>query len=165
MPLRRRTPSAPVSDEDRARIARELVRLDPWSYWAVELEAGAGAATHAVLGTTGAFVVGPCPLEGYLVAEGRDLTIGDQRVGGFREMRAAAKSLRGSLMTIGSMSTDVEPILVLTRAIAGAPREHAGVRVVRPEDVVPTITGRAWVTGTAQYFLDPDDPFPAGFLL
>jgi proline racemase len=31
--------------------------------------------------------------------------------------------------------------------------------------VVPTITGRAWVTGTAQYFLDPDDPFPAGFLL
>jgi proline racemase len=31
--------------------------------------------------------------------------------------------------------------------------------------IVPTITGRAWVTGTAQYFLDPDDPFPAGFLL
>ena len=31
--------------------------------------------------------------------------------------------------------------------------------------VVPTITGRAWVTGTAQYHLDPDDPFPAGFLL
>lgn len=31
--------------------------------------------------------------------------------------------------------------------------------------VIPTITGRAWVTGTAQYFLAPDDPFPAGFLL
>jgi proline racemase len=31
--------------------------------------------------------------------------------------------------------------------------------------VIPTVTGRAWVTGTAQYFLDPDDPFPAGFLL
>jgi proline racemase len=31
--------------------------------------------------------------------------------------------------------------------------------------VVPRITGRAWITGTAQYFLDPDDPFPAGFLL
>lgn len=31
--------------------------------------------------------------------------------------------------------------------------------------VIPTITGRAWLTGTAQYFLDPDDPFPAGFLL
>ncbi len=31
--------------------------------------------------------------------------------------------------------------------------------------VVPTITGRAWVTGTANYMLDPTDPFPAGFLL
>jgi proline racemase len=31
--------------------------------------------------------------------------------------------------------------------------------------VVPTVTGRAWVTGTAQYHLDPEDPFPAGFLL
>jgi len=31
--------------------------------------------------------------------------------------------------------------------------------------VVPTITGSAWLTGTAQYFLDPTDPFPAGFLL
>ncbi|WP_221583799.1 proline racemase family protein [Microbacterium sp. G2-8] len=31
--------------------------------------------------------------------------------------------------------------------------------------VVPTITGRAWVTGTAQYMLDPTDPFPHGFEL
>ena len=31
--------------------------------------------------------------------------------------------------------------------------------------VVPAITGRAWITGTAQYFLDPDDPFPEGFVL
>ncbi len=31
--------------------------------------------------------------------------------------------------------------------------------------VIPTITGRAWITGTAQYMLAPDDPFPAGFLL
>ena len=29
--------------------------------------------------------------------------------------------------------------------------------------VVPTITGRAYVTGHARYTLDPDDPFPAGF--
>jgi proline racemase len=29
--------------------------------------------------------------------------------------------------------------------------------------VVPTITGRAWVTGTANYLLDPSDPFPTGF--
>jgi proline racemase len=31
--------------------------------------------------------------------------------------------------------------------------------------VVPTITGRAWITGTAQFMLDDADPFPEGFLL
>jgi proline racemase len=31
--------------------------------------------------------------------------------------------------------------------------------------VVPAITGRAWVTATSQFHLDPTDPFPAGFLL
>jgi len=31
--------------------------------------------------------------------------------------------------------------------------------------IVPEITGRAWVTGRAQYVLDPGDPFPAGFAL
>jgi proline racemase len=31
--------------------------------------------------------------------------------------------------------------------------------------VVPSVRGRAWVTGLANYLLDPDDPFPAGFLL
>ena len=29
--------------------------------------------------------------------------------------------------------------------------------------VVPTISGRAWITGFAQYVLDADDPFPEGF--
>jgi proline racemase len=43
--------------------------------------------------------------------------------------------------------------LVEETAVAGLPA------------VVPTVTGRAWLTGTAQYFLDPSDPFPAGFLL
>ncbi|MEU4831755.1 proline racemase family protein [Streptosporangium sp. NPDC023615] len=38
-------------------------------------------------------------------------------------------------------------------------------RVADLPAVVPTVTGRAWITGTAQYFLDPSDPFPAGFLL
>ncbi|GLY15345.1 proline racemase family protein [Kineosporia rhizophila] len=29
--------------------------------------------------------------------------------------------------------------------------------------VLPTITGRAWVTGIGQYLLDPSDPYPEGF--
>ncbi|HEX3779457.1 MAG TPA: proline racemase family protein [Pseudonocardiaceae bacterium] len=30
---------------------------------------------------------------------------------------------------------------------------------------VPTVTGRAWITGMGQYLLDPTDPFPRGFTL
>ena len=29
--------------------------------------------------------------------------------------------------------------------------------------VVPTLSGQAWITGFAQYVLDPEDPFPNGF--
>jgi proline racemase len=38
-------------------------------------------------------------------------------------------------------------------------------RVGRFDAVIPTVRGRAWLTGLATYLLDPDDPFPAGFLL
>jgi proline racemase len=31
--------------------------------------------------------------------------------------------------------------------------------------ILPSVTGRAWITGTAQYMLDPSDPYPAGFTL
>lgn len=31
------------------------------------------------------------------------------------------------------------------------------------EAVVPTISGTAWITGFAQYVVDPEDPFPNGF--
>src|SRR5487761_1515203 len=30
--------------------------------------------------------------------------------------------------------------------------------------VIPTVRGSAWLTGMGHYLLDPDDPFPAGFL-
>lgn len=31
--------------------------------------------------------------------------------------------------------------------------------------VVPQITGQAWITGIAQYLVDPTDPFPEGFVV
>ncbi len=43
--------------------------------------------------------------------------------------------------------------LVATADVAGVPA------------VVPEFTGRAWITGTATYLLDPADPFPEGFVL
>lgn len=43
---------------------------------------------------------------------------------------------------------------------------HAGATLVgdRPA-ILPEITGRAWVTGTHQHMLDPDDPWPEGYRL
>jgi proline racemase len=31
--------------------------------------------------------------------------------------------------------------------------------------VVPQITGQAWITGFADYVVDPTDPFPDGFTI
>jgi trans-L-3-hydroxyproline dehydratase len=31
--------------------------------------------------------------------------------------------------------------------------------------VLTTITGRAWITGLHQYFIDPDDPYPEGYIV
>jgi len=31
--------------------------------------------------------------------------------------------------------------------------------------VVPQITGQAWITGIADYVVDPTDPFPDGFTI
>jgi proline racemase len=31
--------------------------------------------------------------------------------------------------------------------------------------VVPELSGRAWITGFAQYVVDPEDPFPEGFIV
>ena len=49
-----------------------------------------------------------------------------------------------------------------TRFLGGLVEE---TKVGEVAAVVPEITGRAWVTGTAQYMLDPEDPFPQGFLV
>jgi hypothetical protein len=134
--------AATVTDpEDVTRLGRVLLKLDPWAFWSVMLEPGSGAV-FAVLGVTGAFVVAACGLDGYLVQEGRRLLVDGREVGGFREVKRAARALRGKLLSAGAGTAEVTPLIVLTRAVAGAPKERSGVRVLRPEDVVPTITSR-----------------------
>jgi proline racemase len=52
--------------------------------------------------------------------------------------------------------------------VEGVPNGDVGGGGTGPRSepaVVPTVTGRAWITGTAQYHLDPTDPFPEGFEL
>jgi len=41
---------------------------------------------------------------------------------------------------------------------------RAGLPIIDFRAVVPTVRGRAWLTGIGHYLLDPDDPFLAGFL-
>jgi hypothetical protein len=131
-------------DKDLARVARELLRLDPWSFWSAELDDRADAA-FAVVGRTGAFAVGVCALEGYLVADGRHLVVDGRRVEGWRSLHRAAKRLRGRLGEFGASQVAVTPMLALARAAAGGPRDHRGVRVVRLDDLVGEVTRRPHV--------------------
>ena len=41
----------------------------------------------------------------------------------------------------------------------------AATSVAGKPAIVPTITGRAWITGTRQLMLDPSDPWPGGYKL
>ncbi|MFT7642856.1 MAG: proline racemase, partial [Pirellulaceae bacterium] len=36
-------------------------------------------------------------------------------------------------------------------------------RVGDKDGIVPSVTGRAWITGTSQLLVDPDDPWPSGY--
>ena len=38
-------------------------------------------------------------------------------------------------------------------------------KIANKAAIIPTITGRAWITGTSQTTLDPDDPWPDGYKL
>jgi proline racemase len=73
--------------------------------------------------------------------------------------RLAALHARGEL-AIGAAWVNESVIGTRFTGRLVAETEVAG----RPA-VVPEITGRAWITGMAQYLLDTEDPFPAGFAL
>lgn len=44
-------------------------------------------------------------------------------------------------------------------------RIEEACRVGEVAAIRPSVSGRAWITGTRQIFLDPDDPFPRGYRL
>ncbi len=139
MPLLRGSRSAP-SEEDRRLLREALARLDPWTFWSVPL-AGAGA-DFAVVGTTGAFAIAICPLEGYAEPGRRGLSVSGVEITGFKEATRAARKIHGRLLEASTFA-HVEPMLCLTRAVAGSSRTIRGVRVVRLEDVATDIGGRA----------------------
>lgn len=131
---------AEAAAQDHRRVRERLARLDPWTFWSVPLEAVTGV-DYAVVGTTGAFAISICTLEGYAEPAGAGLRVGGTKVDGFRVLKSSARTLRGRLSD-ASVFTDVQPILCLTRAIAGASRTVRAVRVVRVEDLASEIGGR-----------------------
>ena len=40
---------------------------------------------------------------------------------------------------------------------------HADTDIAGTPAIVPEISGRAWITGTHQHMLDPNDPWPHGY--
>jgi proline racemase len=73
--------------------------------------------------------------------------------------RMAVLHARG-LMAVGDAMTHASPIgstfdgrIVAETTVGGRPA------------IVPAIRGSAWITGITQVFVDPDDPFPEGYLL
>jgi proline racemase len=73
--------------------------------------------------------------------------------------RMAALHARGA-MQVGDAMTHASPIgstfdgrIVAETAVGGRAA------------IVPAIRGSAWITGITQVFVDPDDPFPEGYLL
>jgi trans-L-3-hydroxyproline dehydratase len=73
--------------------------------------------------------------------------------------RMAALHARG-LMAVGEAMTHASAI---GSTFDG--RIVAETRVGDRAAIVPAIRGSAWITGISQLFVDPDDPFPEGYLL
>jgi hypothetical protein len=129
-----------ATDPDVALVGRTLARLDPWSFWVVPA-APEGAIDFAVIGTTGAFAVSTCNLEGYLRASSHRLVVAERSVSGVWSLKRAARQLSTKLHA-ATVDAPMQPILCLTRARYGGPRTVRGVRVVGLDDLVQEIAGR-----------------------
>jgi proline racemase len=73
--------------------------------------------------------------------------------------RLATLHARGA---VGVGETFVSRSILDTRFDA---RIESTTRVGDHPAVIPSLSGRAWLTGIHQYGLDPDDPFPEGYTL
>ncbi len=135
---RGRPPEDVASGEARALLAKELGRLDPYSFWVVPTQPDQ-PGDLIVAGTTGVFLIAACGREGHL-RPGRRPTVGDSAIR-VRPVRAAAKRL-GERLSRASVFVPVEPVVVVTHATAGAPISVSGVRFVHARDVVRDLTGR-----------------------
>ena len=74
-----------------------------------------------------------------------------------RAGQVAAKHARGEL-AVGQRSVHESMLGTTFTAVVKEETEICGLPAV-----IPSITGRGWITGFQQLVLEPDDPFPIGF--
>ncbi|WP_298561374.1 proline racemase family protein [uncultured Aliiroseovarius sp.] len=83
-----------------------------------------------------------------------------------RSPTGTAVSARMALMAAKGqmqMGQSFEAVSIIGSRFTGQIVGHAQVGQ-RPA-IIPEISGRAWITGTHQHMLDPDDPWPGGYRL
>jgi hypothetical protein len=127
-----------ITSEAVARVAAVLARLDAYSFWTVPM----GSSGHlVVIGSTGAFMIASCGLEGRFTSGRGAPTVGSYVVPGIRTLRKDAKHAAASLRA-ASVGIDVEPIVCLTDAVMGGPARAKRVRFVHVRDLVTHISAR-----------------------
>ena len=127
--------------EARTRIAAQLQRLDPFTFWILPRD---GAADFVVVGTTGAFLIAASAVEGTVDIRRGRLKVGGASLDGGRRLRAEAKRIQLTLSR-ATVPVQVEPVICLTHAIAGAPRSDRGVRVLQVRDLAKDMADRSHV--------------------
>ncbi|MFL5738030.1 MAG: hypothetical protein ACJ76P_11930 [Actinomycetota bacterium] len=127
------------TEDDVRSVRRELSRLDPWSFWVVP--ADTQGMEFSVVGTTGAFAVATCSLEGYVKPRTARLVVGDSTASGLWRLRRGARKMRDRLLSSG-LDVRVETIVCLTRAFPAPATSVRGVRAVHVERLVEDIAER-----------------------
>jgi hypothetical protein len=129
-----------LGGEGRSKVAKELGRLDPFSFWIVPAPSGS-AGDFVVAGTTGVFLVLVCAFTGTVDEVRGRTTIAGRSLRGRRSLRAAAKKL-SSRLSAASVSARVEPVVCLTHAAAGRARTERGILVTHVGDLAAEIGRR-----------------------
>lgn len=124
--------------EARTRMAAQLMRLDPFTFWILPCD---GAGDFVVVGTTGAFLVAAEVATGTADVHRGRLRVDGASLNGHRRLRAQAKQLE-SILSKATVPVRVEPVICLTHAAAGAPRADRKIRVVQVRDLAKEIADR-----------------------
>jgi hypothetical protein len=132
--------SASLDGDGMARLSHELSRLDPYTFWTIP--AGARSAGDLiVVGQTGVFLVAAWPALGaFSVSLGRPVVDG-RSIPGLSALRSDAKHLT-SRLSGASVPAKAEPVVCLTHAAIGMPREVKGIRFVQISGLLRDLTER-----------------------